>query len=701
MSGMQLPRLREELALLPGPVMPDGQPTWTLHDPVRNLFFQLDWPSFEILRRWHLSEPLVIARAISAETTLTIEMEDIASLARFFQANELLQIAPGVAAGLAERLRDRNGSMLTRLLHHYLFFRVPLVRPDRWLTRWAPRVGFLFSGAFRKLTAAAGVLGIAAAYRSWDVFSTTFVDLLSWEGLFAYAATLIAVKTLHELGHAFTAKRYGCRVPTMGIAFLVLWPVAYTDTNEVWKLTRRNERLQVSAAGIATELTIAVWATLAWAWLPEGLPKSIAFLLSTTTWVSTVVINASPFMRFDGYFVLSDFLQVPNLHARAFALARWHLRERLFGLGDPPPEVFSVAKTRGLIAFAWATWIYRLFLFLGIALLVYHFFIKAIGIFLFAVEITWFVLLPVWREMRAWRHRWSTIRASRRARRTALLAALLAVLLVVPWPTRIATIGLLQPREQWPIYAPEHAQVAALPFRDGAAVPAGALLIELRSPQLEARALQSEARRERLSLQSGSAGFDAARRRDWGVLSKALDTVVAERKAVAADAAQYMPRAPYAGVIRDIDPDLEVGDWVAHRELLGRLVREDAWQVVTYVDDADVHRVSVGDQALFIAEGLDGPVARLTVAQIDRDASRTLDEPQLASVFGGDVLVREKEGVFYPQRAVYRVRLEVEPGAISNQHNWRGKVAIVAQWEAPGLRFVRAALSVLWREAGF
>ena len=79
---------------------------------------------------------------------------------------------------------------------------------------------------------------------------------------------------------------------------------------------------KVAAAGIATELTIAVWAMLAWVWLPDGPLRAMAFLLATTTWVSTVLINASPFMRFDGYFLLSDFLQMPNLHACAFALAR-------------------------------------------------------------------------------------------------------------------------------------------------------------------------------------------------------------------------------------------------------------------------------------------------------------------------------------------------------------------------------------------
>ena len=138
------------------------------------------------------------------------------------------------------------------------------------MTRWTPRLAFLYGPAFRWLTQAALLAGMWGVSRSWDAFTATLVDMLSWEGLAAYGLTLAAVKTLHEFGHGVTAKRYGCRVPTMGVAFLVLWPVAYTDTNEVWKLTRRDQRLKVAAAGIATELTIAVWAMLAWVWLPDG-----------------------------------------------------------------------------------------------------------------------------------------------------------------------------------------------------------------------------------------------------------------------------------------------------------------------------------------------------------------------------------------------------------------------------------------------
>jgi len=703
MAAASLPPLREELALLPGPRLPAGQPSWTLHDPVRNLFFQLDWPSFEILRRWQMDDARAIAADINRQTTLHTSPQDVETLQHFLRQNQLLRVLPGNAAQLAHGLRERQGGTARWLLHNYLFFRLPLVKPDRWLSRWAGRLDFFFSRGFFHLTLAAALLGLLSVYRDWERFSSTLVDMVSWNGMLAYGITLVAVKTLHELGHGFTAKRYGCRVPTMGIAFLVLWPVAYTDTNEVWRLTRREQRLKVAAAGITTELAIAAWATLAWAWLPEGMPKSIAFLLSTTTWVSTVAINASPFMRFDGYFLLADYLQFPNLHSRAFALARWDLRERLFRLGEAPPEHFPPEKTLGLILFAWATWIYRLLLFIGIAVLVYHFFIKALGIFLFLVEVAWFILMPCWSELKAWRERWPGIKASRRARRSAGLLALALILFVLPWPSRVATSGLLQPQEKWAIYGPEQARVAALPYANGALVPAGAVLLELASPQLQARAARGAARREQYAWQSASAGLDPGLRRDWQVLSEQLATATAEQQTIAADAAHYAPAAPYAGILRDLDPDLKVGDWVARRELLGQLVRQGPRQVVSYVDEDAIQRIAVGDRALFIADGGSGPAVRLKVLSLDKDASRSLKEPELATPFGGHVLVREKAGALYPERAIYRVLLQVDEAAdaLPEQHSWRGQVTIAGSWEAPGLRFLRSALSVLWREGGF
>ena len=699
---MALPPLREELALLPGPALADGQPSHTLHDPVRNLFFQIDWASFEVLQRWSLGDAAAIAAAVSAETTLPLTPEDVLAVVRFLGDNQLLQAKPGSAGVFAALLKQRKGNIGQWLLHNYLFFRIPLVKPDRWLGRWAPRLDFFYSARFLYFTLAALALGLVEVYRQWEHFAATLVDTLTWGGLASYGATLAVTKVLHELGHGFTAKRYGCRVPTMGAAFLVLWPVAYTDTNEVWKLTDRRQRLAVAAAGILTELAIAAWATLAWALLPEGLPKTLAFLLATTTWVSTLAVNASPFMRFDGYFLLADALGMANLHSRAFALARWDLRERLFALGEPAPEVFPPLRRRWLVVFAYATWIYRLVVFLGIAALVYAFFIKAVGILLFLVEILWFVLLPCYREVKVWRELWPRLQSSPRARRSGAVALTVLVLLVLPWPVRINASALLRPEQQWVIYAPPQAQVVALPVAEGSAVAAGTLLLQLASPDLASRYDNAQAKAERLGWQASAGAFDGEQRAQWQVSQEQLITAQAELASIQTDAGRYAPTAPFAGVLRDVLPELRPGMWTQPGEPLARLVSDRGHTVVAYVDEEDVARIAVGDAARFYTDAVDGPSVPLSVVSIDADSSRTLAEPELSSLYGGGITVRETNRQLYPERPVYRVTLHATTHvAETAQHTWRGRVVIAGRWSSPGWRYLRSAVSLFWREAGF
>jgi putative peptide zinc metalloprotease protein len=700
---MALPALRDEIALHPGPRLADGQPTWTLHDPVRNQFFRIDWQTFAILGHWHLDDAAAVCEAVARQTPLHPTLDDVQAVAEFLAFNELLSPRhPESARMLAERQARQRGTLAHRILHKYLFFRIPLLNPDRWLESLKDWLSPLYTTGFLRITLIALVLGVALVYRNWDQFSRTLIDTISWQGLAGYGVALVCVKFLHELGHAFTAKRYGCRVPAMGVAFMVMWPVAYTDTNEVWKLVDSRQRLAVAAAGVATELLIAVWATLAWALLPEGGAKSIAFMLATVSWITTVAINASPFMRFDGYFIVSDWLDLPNLHGRSFALARWHLREKLFGLGDPPPEHFSPRRTRALVLFAWATWLYRLGVFFGIALLVYHFFFKLAGIFLFALEIAWFIARPVGAEVKVWRELWPRIREQRRARVTMAGALLFLLLFLLPWPTRLAASGQLKPLESFTVYAPAGAQVAELPWKEGAQVPQGAALVKLASPELQWRWDRATARVERLRLHAAAAGLDPQQQQNVTVLQQELTAAEAELANVQADAARYVPAAPYAGVVRDVEPDLQPGTWVRAQERLLTLVRPGPWVVETYLDEDDVRRLKVGDGGRFHPEGLEGAVVPLKVTAIDQDATRALPNGMLSVPAGGSVLTRVQDGALVPERAVYRVTLQTEESPQSLQgHSWRGKVVLHGSWEAPGLAWLRSALTLVWREAGF
>ncbi|RZJ10250.1 MAG: HlyD family efflux transporter periplasmic adaptor subunit, partial [Rubrivivax sp.] len=479
-------------------------------------------------------------------------------------------------------------------------------------------------------------------------------------------------------------------------------PVAYTDTNEVWKLTRRRDRIAVAGAGVLTELALAAWATLAWALLPDGDARSGAFLLATTTWVATLAINLSPFMRFDGYFLLADALGLPNLHARSFALARWHLRERLFDLGEPPPEHFSPRRRAGLIVFAYATWAYRLAVFLGIAALVYTFFIKAVGVLLFAVEIGWFVLLPLARELRAWRELWPRLRTRPRTGWSALLLAGLVLALFLPWPSRPSAGALLRPAAQFVVYAPAGAQVQALPVAEGQDVSAGTPLLQLAAPDLGSRIAMAQARVQRLRWQATAGGLDPEQRAHWQTGQEQLMSAEAELASLQADAGRYAPLAPFSGQVRDVQPDLRVGDWLAAREPVLRVVARSGPTVIAYLDEDAIAHIAVGDTARFYADGGAGPIVQLEVAGIDADASRTLPEPELSTLFGGRLQARERNGQFHTDRPVYRVSFRtLDAPELAGQHIWRGTVVVAGRASVPVWPYLRAALALLRREASF
>ncbi len=287
--------------------------------------------------------------------------------------------------------------------------------------------------------------------RQWSAFTGTFAGFLSLDGALVYALALVGTKTVHELAHAFTAARYGCRVSSMGVAFMVVVPMLYCDVTDSWRLPDRRQRMAIDAAGIVAEAVLAVYASLAWVLLPEGSLRTGAFLVATASMVSSLLINLNPMMRFDGYLLMADALAVPNLQARAFALLRWRLREALFDLRAPKPDQFAPVKQRVVIAYAAAIVCYRAVVYAGIALLVYHATFKLLGIALFAVEVGWFLVAPVWKEIAMWWRLKQGIRATRRSRLTGGVAAAILAAAGVPVPQHRrraggARAGRLRPR---------------------------------------------------------------------------------------------------------------------------------------------------------------------------------------------------------------------------------------------------------------
>ncbi|MBI3446413.1 MAG: peptidase M50 [Magnetospirillum sp.] len=698
MDAVALPPLRDELSLHQGPAGLDGAPTWTIRDPVRNKYFRIGWAAFEALSRWG-GTPEAVAEAVNAETTLDLEPEDVVEVAKFLLGNQLTRPGNhGDTLRIAQQAAAEHQSLFHWLLHHYLFFRIPLVRPDRLLTVTAPWVWWLGGAWFRWASVAALVLGLGLIARQWEVFSATLVDNLSLSGMLSYAVALSLVKVVHELAHAYTAKRMGCRVPTMGLAFLVMWPVLYTDVNETWTLASRRQRLLVGGAGILAELAVAAWATLLWAFLPEGGLRQGVFVLATLTWVSSLAINLSPFMRFDGYFLAMDALEMPNLHPRSFAMARWWLREILFGLGEAPPEPMAPRRRLAMVVFAFAVWIYRLTLFLGIAVLVYHFFIKAVGVLLFAVEMGWFVFLPFWTEFREWAKRKDDIRARTNWRRPAMGLGLALLVAIIPWRTRIEAPAMLSAEVMTPLFLPGPARLEAVLATRGQHVEKGAKLLAFISPDIDHRRAGTAARLAGKSAELEAVKLDPFGRERLSALTEEVSRLAAEQAALDAEAERLNITAPQEGSFLDPLPDLKPGTWLSPKSQLGLIRADGKVQALAYVAEDDLARITEGDMASFVPHGLDFSRLSGTVTAIDRNPAKILTEPALASTHGGDIPVRVAGQALVPQGGFYRVVITLD--GVQPDLKLAGHVMINGQGQSTVGRLARSVLVVLVREWG-
>jgi len=698
-----LPPLREELRLFPGPREADGTPTWTLYDPVRHAFFRIGLAEFEMLSRWESGNPSLLLESIHEQTSLDVDESHLTQLLLFLSANELLQVrGEGGCARLDESARRAKKSPGQWLLHNYLFFRIPIVRPDRFLSATLSYVLVFFRRGCFQLTLAAGLIGLFLAARQWDAFRATFLHFFTLSGLFFYGAALLLAKIAHELGHAYTARRYGVRVPTMGIAFLVLWPLLYTDTTDAWKLSSHRQRRAIVMAGMAVELGLACYATLLWSLLPDGTARSAVFLLATATWITSLFFNANPFMRFDGYYLLSDTVGIANLQPRAFALGRWWLRRLLFGVHKPPPETLP-ERTRGwMILYAFSTWLYRFLLYAGIALLVYFLFFKVLGIFLFFVEVGWFLARPVYQELRAWWGMRDDIRWNPHTCATLAVVIALFGILIFPWQRDISAPAVLRATAHAAVYPRVTGRLEKVRVHDGDAVHAGDVMFELASPELDWQLKRASQQLDEVEIRLRRRAADAGLLSRSMVLHEQYAKAVTVYQGVLERHRELTVRAPINGIVTDMMDGLYPGCWLNGKHRMALVVDRGRAEIRAYVREGEIGRIHVGATGRFYAE--QPGIAPLTgaVSDVGLTDVRELDDASLASNYGGALPVEKgKHGRVTLHGGYYRLRIRPVPLHTSPDRVVRGTFRVSADTISLPGRIWRKVASVLIRESGF
>ena len=698
--------LREDLALLKGPRAYDGSPTWTLYDPAVHRYYRIGWLEFECLHHWGIGNFEDIAAAIQQETPIDIDKADVKQFSEFLTNNQLTKPLGNESSRRFAYLRhSAKPGFWTWLLHNYLFMRIPLVKPDRYLQKALPLIDLFFRRSFVVLLVLGACLALALVAQRWSEFSHSFLYSFTPEGLLATVGMMSLSKVIHEIGHASAASHFGCRVPVMGMALLLGMPVLWTDVTDAWRLPRRHERLVIDAAGMIAELTLAVIATCLWTTLPDGPLRSGIYLLASTAWIITLGINLNPFMRFDGYYLLSDALDIPNMQDRAFALARWKLRESLFGFGRDIPEHWPKRREQFLVIYAYSVWIYRLILFTGIAWLVYYFFFKALGLALFAVEIGWFIVLPIVKEIAVWRQLIAARNTPLRFRPAWLIPLALLALLFIPWQSHLIAPGLFKAEADYTFYCVEAAQVQEILVKEGDMVIAKQVLVKLASPDLDYKIRAAQLKWEELTQRLASQSLESKLARKNPVDYEELQSTRAELVGLKETKDKLTVRATFPGRVRDLADVLRPGEWLAKDEPLG-IVKSPSATVTAYVEEADLAKLQVGGKGRFYPEGGDLSPFPVTIMVIDSTGARELKLEELASSYGGEIAVRpgkekEKEQGLVPEQGIYRVLLQTEAPELTHTSTVRGRLSLSTEPESIASWLLRITVVALVKESGW
>ena len=700
---MIIPYLRQDLEIFRGNSREDGSPAWLLYDAVRNKYFTLGLTAFRLIKNWRGGEDIQnFEKKINTQGIETTG-DEIKSFVGFLQQNNLIIQPQG--QGVPYLMQQKNSlkkSWLMNLIHSYLFFKIPLFTPDEWLGRTYNKVKFLGSKKIRNIIYILGFIGLFLVIQQFENFSKTFLYFFSIKGLMLYFITLVFVKCLHELGHAYIAKHHGCRVSAIGIAFLVFFPFLYTDTTDAWRLRNHKERLLINFAGIFTELHLALIATFVWGVLPEGGLKSAAFFIATTSWISSIAINVSPFMRFDGYYVFSDWLKAENLQPRSFALAKWKTRETLFGFNHKPPEEINPSRRWTFIIYAWSTWVYRLFLFIGIALLVYYFAFKVLGIILFAIEIYWFIMLPIIKEIKQWWLMRSEMRINKQTFRTTAILIITLMVLFLPWKSSMKIPAVYISEKYSKIYSPYSAKIKSVLITKDQEVELGQNLIELYSPELDKdinsirrKILLTKTKINRISGTSGNMD-------EYLTYNQRLIALQSELSGLTKIKEKLVIKAPNKGKVKDL-VSLSNEMWVSNLDQLLGIVHYGTGNVKAFIREEHIDRFQENTPAVFIPNDGDHKKIHLISSKLDLSSVNNLPYIALSSIHSGPIAIRNFTSGEYQYR--HETAHYVADFKLVNKSSIKfelpGYVHVEGNRYSPFVKFFRNVFSVLIRESGF
>lgn len=642
----------------------EGQPYWLVKDPLALEYHRLHPAQYAILNLLDGTRSLeqVQAAYLRQFPTQRISLPELQSLlAGFHEQGLAVSDRPGQAEVLLERAHQSRSRRIRQTLSNLLYIKLPGWDPERTLARLYPLMKWLFGPA--------GVcMGLSLVGVTWIVLAVHIDDFdrelpavaqfFGWPNLAWLWLTLGVAKVLHELGHGLACRRMGGECHEIGMAFLMFSPCLYCDVSDSWMLPQKWRRIAVAAAGMYVELLISAVAIFVWRCTQPGLVHFLALQTFLVTTFTTVMLNANPLLQFDGYYILGDLLEVPNLRIKSDRLLGQIVARFGFGLEWPADPFMPQGGRFWFVLYAVASAIYRATLLFSIAFVLYEL-LRPIGLQALSILAVAGILFRAGR--RAVRFLLvPRIRPMNLLRSTATLgivAAGLAALLFIPIPYRMEFPFTIEPHGVRHVYASTSGRLSKIAVQPGQHVEQGDVLFELTNfvqqdhlEQLKtARKVQQveQTLHKRLNDAAGVQAADqlveqlTAQIEEYEehlvrlkVLAPCRGTVIAppERRP-AADSGPDRPDLHWTGTPLETRNS---GAWIDTGVHLASIAPDDRREARVIIDQNQRNDVQVGCQVELKCEFEPG-VSRFgsLVAIADRDIEAVPDE--LSNKFGGPV----------------------------------------------------------------
>jgi putative peptide zinc metalloprotease protein len=625
------PRLRADLAIVEQTYR--GEQSFIVKDPKTRKYYRFRPVEVQVLQQFDGNRTADAVAAELSDAGMRLSAATVDKFAARLKTMGLLERTVGERSVLMmERLRAQRRQRLQGGAGSADIFRIrwSMGDPDAFMDRTIPYLRWMFTRGFLIASVLLFAVYLLVAALKWPDLSLALwrlyhLDYSAGE-LFVLWATGTVIIVIHELGHGYTCKHFGGQVHEIGAMLLYFEPAFYCNVNDAWTFPDLSARLWVTAAGSWIQLVVAsLGAVVWWAAAPDTLVSHVALGAVLIGGLTTVVMNANPLIPLDGYFALSDWLEVPNLRQRAFAHLGWLVRARVLRLELPMPPADQREQRIFLIYSLVAAW-YIASIVLLVAGTVYGWLDRALGLAggaLFAAGLWWMArgavrsafrtLITAGREARA--------RLAGRRLRDRIALGLAVVLLagaVIPRPITVTGDFAVAPALAVALTAPDSGLVAEVYVREGTRVEPGMPLLQIRDLDLERAILSTERRADSLAARA-TAARAAGRPDETARLEAARGQDAARLAGMRIEQQALTVRAPAAGIVVSSRPEQLTGRWVALGERVLALGQPDSLEVRMGLSGAGASAVRVGQPARLVYHA-DGGTLRLPVAAVGQSS---------------------------------------------------------------------------------